>query len=170
MLRNLNENDFDEYYRIRLKALEEYPTAYSSMAEFFRECPKEKHLALLKNSGSKSQFYLKGYFKNDVLIGLIGMKPETRSSVDHKATLWGFYVDPAFQGKGYGKKLLESFLMDASKDQKLKTVRLIAATNCKRALALFESVGFIKYGVEKEGIKHDGNFFDQQYMQKECAS
>ncbi len=170
MLRNLNENDFDEYYRVRLKALEQYPVAYSSMAEFFKECPKEKHLDLLRDSASESQFYLKGMFVENKLIGLIGMKPETRSSVDHKATLWGFYVDPAFQGRGYGKKLLSSFLRDASQDKKLKMVRLIASSECKKALILFKNAGFEEYGLEKKGIKHAGEYFDQQYMQIECAS
>ena len=170
MLRNLNENDFDEYYRLRLKALEENPLAFSSMAEFFRECPKEKHLELLRDSGSDSQFYLKGAFKDEKLVGLIGMKPESRACVDHKATLWGFYVDPAFQNIGIGEKLLSSFLMDALKDKKLSSIRLIAAENCSAALKLFKKAGFKKYGVEPKGIKHEGSFFDQVYMQRGCLT
>lgn len=169
MIRNLTEKDFGEYYRIRLQALEQFPIAYSSMPKFFKDCPREKHIALLKDSGSKSSFFLKGYFIEDELVGLIGMLPESRESVNHKASMWGFYVDPKYQGNGYGRELLNAFLEDAKNDNKLRYIRLMVADNCKPAIALFTSVGFEKYGHEKESIRdNEGNFFDQIYMQRYC--
>jgi ribosomal protein S18 acetylase RimI-like enzyme len=170
MIRNLNEKDFDEYYRARLNSLEKYPIAYSSMPKFFKECPMEKHLSLLEDSGSNSSFFLKGFFEDDKLIGLVGMAPESRESVDHKASMWGFYVDPKHQGRGVGRKLLEAFLIGANADEKLSSVRLMAAVNCVEAISLFTKVGFEKYGLEKDSIRdEDNNYYDQIYMQKICG-
>lgn len=162
MIRNLNEADFHEYYRVRLQALEQYPVAYSSMPKFFKECPKEKHLDLLRDSGSDSRFFLKGYFEDNKLLGMIGMQPESRESVDHKATMWGLYVDPDYQGRGIGRKLLEAFLVDAKADDRLKYVRLMAAANCTEAISLFTSVGFEKYGQERDSIRDENDrYYDQ---------
>jgi len=169
MIRNLENRDFDEYYRLRLKALEENPVAFSSMPRFFKECPKEKHLALLDDSASGSSFFVKGYFEHKKLLGLIGMLPESRESVDHKASLWGFYVDSDHQNKKIGTKLIKSFLEDAQKDQKLRSIRLVVATPCQSAIHLFRKHGFVDYGCEKESIRDmDNQFYDQIYMQKSC--
>ncbi len=166
MIRNLTYDDFNEYYRVRLKALEEFPLAYSSMPKFFKEAPHEMHKKLLEDSASNSSFFLKGYFEDNKLLGLIGLKPETRESVSHKASLWGFYVDPEFQGNEIGKLLLEALLKDASNDKGLKFVRLVVASTCEKAIKLFHIAGFEKYGCERDSISDGKKFYDQIYMQK----
>src|SRR5262245_8595847 len=112
MIRNLCPSDYDEYYRVRLQSLEQYPVAYSSMPKFFIEASREMHLKLLADSASDSSFFVKGYFDNGKLLGIVGMLPETRECVDHKASLWGFYVDPEYQNNKIGTKLLTEFLVE----------------------------------------------------------
>jgi len=165
MIRNLSKQDFSEYYRVRLKALEKYPLAYSSMPKFFKEATQEMHDNLLHDSGSDSSFFVKGYFENKKLIGIIGLKPELRESIAHKASLWGYYVDTKFQRKGIGQKLLDSLLNDATNDQKIKFVRLVVCKTCENAISLFHKAGFIDYGVERESISDGRTFYDQVYMQ-----
>jgi ribosomal protein S18 acetylase RimI-like enzyme len=168
-IRNLGPSDFDEYYRVRLRALQEEPVAYSSMPKFFIECPKEKHLELLRDSASDSSFFVKGCFDDEKLVGLIGMLPETRECVDHKASLWGFYVDPAYRSKKIGDRLVKAFLEDALNDAKLRGIRLMVATPCEAAIHLFRKNGFLEYGREQESIRDlDGVFYDQIYMQISC--
>ncbi|MCB0415446.1 MAG: GNAT family N-acetyltransferase [Bdellovibrionales bacterium] len=142
MIRVLNENDFDEYYRVRLKSLEDHPEAYSSMPKFFKEATNEIHLKLLNDSASESNFYLLGHFYENKLTGIIGLKPESRESVIHKATLWGFYVDPEFRNSGIGKKLIQKLLSITKEKSNLRYIRLMVAASCKEAISLFEQVGF----------------------------
>lgn len=168
VIRNLGKNDFEEYYRVRLKSLQEYPVAYSSMPQFFIDATREMHLKLLEDSESDSSFFLKGYFEDGKLLGIIGMKPETRESVAHKASMWGFYVDPEYQGTGIGKKLLEEFLRDAKDDSTLKYVRLMVANSCEKAISLFRSFGFKEYGLETMSISDGNSFYDQLYMKISC--
>ncbi len=166
MLRNLNENDFDEYYRVRLQSLEEHPVAFSSMPKFFVNASKEMHMKLLADSGSDSSFFVKGYFEGQKLVGLLGVMPETRESVAHKASLWGFYVDPRYQKKMIGRQLLDAALADTSDDQRIKYLRLVVSVSCKRAIELFHKAGFQDYGLEREAITDGSAFYDQIYMQK----
>ena len=166
MMKNLNQSDFDEYYRVRLQSLEQYPVAYSSMPKFFIESSKEMHLSLLKDSGSESDFYLKGFFLRQRLVGLIGMKPETRECVNHKASMWGFYVDPEFQGQGIGEQLLDQFITDAIHSKIIRSIRLVVPENSKKAISLFKKKKFEIYGLEKNGIRDlEGKFHHQIYVQ-----
>ncbi|MEZ4740884.1 MAG: GNAT family N-acetyltransferase [Bdellovibrionota bacterium] len=167
IIRNLNEEDFHEYYRIRLKSLEENPVAYSSMPKFFRECPKEKHLSLLKDSGGNSRFFVKGYFEENCLLGIIVMLPESRECVDHKASMWGD-VDSNYQGRGIGTRLLSSFLDDARAEKCLEVSVLWLLLHVS-AIHLFKKFGFEEYGREHESIRDlDNKYYDQLYLQIPC--
>ncbi len=165
MIRNLTPEDYDEYYRVRLQSLEQYPVAYSSMPKFFIEAPREMHMKLLTDSASDSSFFVKGYFDNGKLLGIIGLLPETRECVDHKASMWGFYVDPIYQGTKIGSQLLEAFLIEVKKDNRLTNIRLMVTENSESALALFYKYGFEKYGHEKNSIRDNSKYYDQIYMQ-----
>lgn len=138
------------------------------MPKFFIEATREMHMKLLADSASDSSFFVKGYFHNEKLVGIIGMQPETRESVDHKASMWGFYVDPDHQGEKIGTKLLEAFLADAKSDKKLRSIRLMAAVSCEPALHLFSKFGFEKYGLERDSIRDGEKYYDQVYMQISC--
>ncbi len=169
MIRNLTRADFNEYYRVRLKGLQEYPVAYSSMPEFFINASQKMHDDLLDDSASDSSFSLKGYFENEKLLGLAGLKPETRQCVDHKASLWGLYVDQDYQRNKIGSKLIHALLIDAIKDKKLRHIRLAASVSCKNAVDLFYKTGFEKYGLERNSIREGSIFHDQVYMQISCV-
>lgn len=90
---------------------------------------------------------------------------ETRKCVDHKASICGFCVDPDHQGEKIGTKLLESFLVDAKNDKKLRNIRLIAAVSSEAALQLISKFGFEKYGLDRDGIRDGTTYSDQVYMQ-----
>ncbi len=167
MIRKLNTKDYDEFCRIRLESLKTYEIAFSSMPEFFINAPKEMKLKLLEDSENDSSNFIMGYFQDEKLLGIIGFRRETRESVSHKGSMWGFVVDSDFQGKGIGKKLIMSFVDQLEKDKNIKYVRLMVATACERAIKLFMSSGFIQYGIETESISDGKNFYDQIYMKRE---
>ncbi len=170
MMRNLTADDYEEYYRVRLNSLQQYPVAYSSMPKFFVETSREMHMKLLADSASDSSLFVKGYFEEGKLLGIIGMLPETRECVDHKASMWGFYVDPDYQGKKIGTKLLRAFLTDAGNDPRLRAIRLMVAVNSEAAISLFYKAGFEKYGQERDSIRDGETYFDQIYMQIDCSN
>ena len=53
MIRNLTRSDYEEYYRVRLKSLQQYPVAYSSMPKFFTDATLEMHIKFLTNEFDK---------------------------------------------------------------------------------------------------------------------
>ena len=166
MIRNLTPKDYEEFCRIRLESLKTYVVAFSSMPEFFINASKEMKLNLLEESASESSNFILGYFQDEKLLGLIGFRRETRESVSHKGSMWGFVVDFDNQSKGIGKDLIDAYINQIRKDKNIKYIRLMVATVCERAIKLFTSAGFIQYGLETESISDGKNFFDQIYMKK----
>lgn len=166
MIRNLTTKDFEEFCRLRLESLKTYEVAFSSMPEFFINASKEMKLKLLEESENDSSNFILGYFRNEKLLGLIGFRRETRESVIHKGSMWGFVVDSESQNKGIGKELINAYLSQIKKDKTIKYIRLVAAIHCERAIKLFTSAGFIQYGLETESISDGKNLYDQIYMKK----
>ena len=166
MIKTLGVEDFEEFCRVRLKSLEEYPVAYSSMPQFFKDASLEMKMNLLSDSEGESSNFINGYYKENKLIGLIGFRRESRDSVAHKGTIWGFYVSADFQEQSIGKALLNSLIKKVSSDKDIKYIRLMVAENCERAISLFKSFEFKEYGMEIDSISDGVYFYNQIYMQK----
>lgn len=156
----LNKNNWNEFFDIRLLGLQEYPEAFGTSAEEWSKTSKENVQATLND------FLILGAFENE-LIGTIGFKREQRVQVNHKGTIWGFYVNNQFQNKGIGKLLLERMLEELKHYQNLEYVRCIITETNKSAISVFESSGFKRYGLESKGLKIKNTYFDQLYYQKE---
>lgn len=74
MIRRLLTTDYDEFCRFRLKSLNSFPIAFSSMPEFFVNAPKEMKMRLLEMSEGPSGSFILGKFLNHSLIGMIGFR------------------------------------------------------------------------------------------------
>ncbi len=159
----LESSDLDEFCRVRLNSLEEYPVAFSMMPELFKSAPVEAKRAQLDDSASDSPNFILGIFLEDKLLGIIGFLVNQRGSVAHKGTMWGFYIDPKYQSKGLGRALLKAYIEKINSIESIKFHRLMTPVNGKNAISLFESVGFIKYGQEPNAISDGKDYFDQYY-------
>ena len=82
--------------------------------------------------------------------------------------MWGFYVDPEYQGRNRGRKLLEAFLKEVRENENLKSVRLMVSEPCETAIQLFKKAGFVQYGLEPMSISDGTHFYNQVYMQIFC--
>lgn len=68
-------------------------------------------------------------------------------------------IDQSFQGKGYGKKLLERFLKTLPGRQIDSLVLEVRPTN-KIALKMYDKFGFIQAGIRKEYYKDQNGIED----------
>lgn len=156
--------DFDQYYALRLAGLEECPAAFTTDADAWRSASKEtieRHL--LASEGSEMPIL--GASKEDgELVGIVGLSPEQRRSVSHKAGLWGFYVSPPCRKHGIGRALLTEAISLARKLPDLRQLRAVVPTSCPQALSLVEKLGFLQFGLERDARQVNGIFHDQAYF------
>jgi ribosomal protein S18 acetylase RimI-like enzyme len=155
---------------LRLEGLEAHPEAFGTSAQSWREGTREKTEAVLRDSEGPGDDFVLGAFEDDALLGVLGFRRETKEKIDHKGTLWGFYVRHASQGRGVGTTLLKAALERLRAIEGLAYARLIVSTANEAAVNLFSVHGFERYGLEEGGIHASGRVWDQAYMKSGVLS
>ncbi|HEY9840366.1 MAG TPA: GNAT family N-acetyltransferase, partial [Candidatus Obscuribacterales bacterium] len=85
-------------------------------------------------------------------------------NVAHKATLWGFFVEPEYRHRGIGTALVAAAMHRAAALEGLHHVRLVLTSCDHAARHVFASQGFEQFGLEAAGIRLDGLDYDQVFM------
>jgi ribosomal protein S18 acetylase RimI-like enzyme len=160
--RRLLADDADLYRDIRLEALKLAPEAFSST--FAREDakPPEWFAARLDDAA------VFGAFAESDLLGIAGFFAGQGQKEAHKGVLWGMYVRPRARGRGVGRRLVEAVIEHARRHVEILQLTVVAGN--KPARSLYAKMGFVEYGIEKNGLKEDGRCWDQILMAKPLLS
>jgi RimJ/RimL family protein N-acetyltransferase len=159
-IRVLGSADAEQCQALRLQALRECPTAFSSSYEEERETPLTEVARRLATSDT----VVFGAFAERRLVGTAALHRETRRKRAHVAVVWGMYVDPDFRHRGVGRKLLERLLEHATALRGLHKVTLGVNAANPAAIALYQAVGFERFCVEPGFLLVDGVLQDEIHM------
>lgn len=160
--RKLTVRDVAEFRRVRLRALEDCPSGFGSSFEESRHLPLEAFQAMLDVPDTEGMVW--GGFEGERLAGFGGLRRESRLKERHKAFIWGVYVDSDYRRKGVGRKLLVQLIEEAMTMPELLLVKLTVESSNMAAKALYESLGFRKFGCEPSALRVDGMLFDEDYL------
>ena len=160
-LRLLGPADAQAFQQIRLDALRDTPSAFSSSYEEERDTPLA---AVAEQLTAQPERFVIGAFENGQLIGIAGLHREEQAKLSHKAVLWGVYVVPEARKRGAGRKLLARAIEEAASMPGLTQINL--SVNCANAaaLALYERLGFSSFGLERGYLRVDGILHDEIHM------
>ena len=109
--------------------------------------------------------------KSVMLLGLVGENLVSISSVDaltarervaHRASV-SITVGKAYWNQGVGRRAMET-LVDFAKSCGLEVLQLEVRADTRRAVALYEGLGFERLGLYKKFMKVNGRDFDAWYM------
>ena len=157
--RLLTVADAARYRTVRLEALELSPEAYGSSYEQESAQP----LSWFEQRVSQSDIF--GAFVGGELCGTAGFVIQESPKKRHKGLLWGMYVRPAARNSGLGRRLVEAVLQHAS-TRAVELVDLTVVSENLPARRLYESLGFVEYGLEKMSLKLSGRYYDEILMVK----
>jgi ribosomal protein S18 acetylase RimI-like enzyme len=116
----------------------------------------------------KRQFdngWVAGAFMSSALVGLAGLYRHKGIKVQHKGSVWGVYVVPEMRSKGISRRLIEMVLAEA-KNAGLELVHLSTNEANAATVALYKSLGFEPWGVDKHFAKLPDQYVDEVMMTK----
>lgn len=81
----------------------------------------------------------------------------------HKMVMWGVFTSPRYRRQGLSRQVVEAALQHAF-DNGVYRVNLQVYVPNEPAIALYEAIGFVQYGIESEAVCLDGRYHDGVHM------
>jgi len=163
LIRLLNPQDAEAYLELRLKSLRLAPLASSSS---FEE-ESQSDVASIRNRLERqvqTGCAFVGAFDAGRLIGLVCLHRERRTKNQHKAMMWGLFVEEEYRHRGIGRALLEKVIAICHASSALTQLRTTIASDLTFGLELYRSLGFVTFGLEEDSLRIDGKSYDVEYM------
>ena len=88
---------------------------------------------------------------DDTPIGLLMQRDHRDDEGNQLCILDQFFIDKDFQGRGYGKAAMESWLANVKKDNRYAAAELCFITGDSVAEKLYESLGFVRKPQKDDG-------------------
>ena len=161
VIRELTKDDYLLYKSIRLELLENETLNFGS--SFEEESLFEDKF--WKYRLDKETVTTIGAFIDSVLIGICVVAFNPRSKLKHIASLHSMYVKKEHRGEGTGEKLI-SFAEKVAKGKGVHRINLSVVKTNKKALSLYNRLGYIEYGIEPETINVLGKYYSLLLMSK----
>ncbi len=167
--RLLRESDAESYVALRREMLRDSPWAFCASEESDRGCDVVHMRRALAAPETESEYAVVGCFEDERLIAAAGIIRDKAPKRRHIAMIWGVYVTPAWRGRGLGRRLIQRALETArlwrgEGDPGVLRVQLAASERSVAARALYESMGFVPWGVEPGCLMIDGREYSEHHM------
>lgn len=159
-IRPLTAEDAEAFKALRLKAIQDAPTAIWPTHEEEAARTLDETRNRIRTSDHQIVF---GAFAGPALIGIAGLRREPLAQVAHKAVLWGVFVDPARRRGGIAGRLLDAAIAHARAASVLQIQLCVNAEN-PHAQALYRNAGFETFGIERRAMRVGKRFYDEEHM------
>lgn len=153
-IRVLRRNDAAICRVLRLEGLRLHPEAFGTSFEEEESRSEAEFAARIPESPPDVLF---GAFLNAdpeaPLVGMAGLRVQSRLKERHKATLYGMYVNAAARGRGVARGLIDRIIAHARDTPGIEIIQLVVTTENAAARALYDSAGFVVYGIERRSLR-----------------
>jgi ribosomal protein S18 acetylase RimI-like enzyme len=153
-IRRLRLDDANSFRAIRLEAVQANPVG--STFEI------EDKLDVAWFAGRLENSHVMGAFRDGELVGTAGFAIQQGQKNVHKGRLCGMYVRPSSRNLGIGR-LLASAVLEVAREN-VELIQLSVVTENLPARRLYESVGFLEFGIEPKASKLGDKYYDEAHI------
>lgn len=160
-IRRLIPSDAEAAYRLRLRALLESPESFGSTHEEYSALPLAEAYSRFQLKGDD---FVLGAFVEDALVGVVTFRREGRLKVRHKGQVFGMFVAEEARGKGIGRALVQGLIDEVRGLDGVEQINLDVFTTATAARALYLSLGFKVFGLERNADKAGDVYYHSESM------
>lgn len=167
--RRLGRDDAAQFAALRLRGLREQPADFGEDSAEFEATPFDVHERRLEPRPDNAAVL--GAFRDRELVGIVGLyrRPDRRKHW-HRANVFGTYVIPEQRRRGVAVALMRQLFDYARGQPGLDLLTLEVGRDNVAARSLYESVGFVAWGVEPRALRVDGIDRDLVHMTRDVAT
>jgi len=155
--------DIDAYKALRLEMLNDSPWSFAASPEddrAFRPGALDEVVALAEHE----IVVVDHPDGSGRLACSVGVRREEKIKFRHRASIWGVYTTPTARGNGLARAAMEHAIGVARSWAGVRAVGLGVSANAPAALAMYESMGFVRWGLEPAATCVDGVEYDEIYL------
>lgn len=163
MIRLLTEDEAILYKNLRLHSLKTDPISFLSTYEVESHYDLSFFVRKIINT-TKPPFYgIYGFFEDNKLIAYALLSDSYYYNKRHIAYINEIFVEPNYRNKNIATKLIKFLIKKAKEEKRLEQIHLKVNSQNKKAISLYEKLGFKKHASLKNAVKNP----DRTY-QDEC--
>lgn len=150
-IRKLTEDEWLEFSRIRLKALQTDPNVFASSYQRESQFAESQWRSRLRDENSAIFIIL----ENETPIGITGISADREDAAGKRAVLWGSWLEPRVRGKGLSKLMYRTRINWAKSQPTFEKVVVAHRASNLASKYAGQKHGFVKTH-EEEIIWADG--------------
>lgn len=167
IIRVLTEADAVAYRALRLRALREDPEAFGST--YAQEATRplavtQARLQVPDNATFGAYDSESDGAGSSTLVGVVTLIRQDGAKFRHKTEMVGMYVASEARGRGVGRLLVQAVIARARATAGVEQIHCTAVTANAPALSLYRALGFASYGIERQALKVDDQYWDEELL------
>ena len=108
--------------------------------------------------------FIHGAWHHTDLVGTAGGFIEQEVKRSHIGHVVGVWVEPDYRRRGIARDLTLAAIDQLKEHPDVTLIQIAATATNHGAITLYESMGFTRYGIEPQALKHDGVVYDEVLM------
>ncbi len=161
-IRRLAPDDAGALFDVRMRALRMHPRSFLASEE--EEAPGGVQGFAERLAQPAERAFTLGAFVGSQLVARTGVARDRMRKASHRAIVWGVFVAPEQRGTGLGRAIVQRAIEEARTMNGVETLVLSVDARNAPAYALYRSLGFVAWGVERDAFRAGGEGVDEVHM------